>query len=96
MQQDKEKFLNLKLLPARLTAEEAGWYLGFASHDIPILVANGLLKPLGHPADNSVKFFALGTLESLRTDIRWLTRATDTMFDHWRKKNARKTEELHV
>ena len=54
-------------------AEEAAWYLGFAAHDIPVLVANGLLKPVGHPADNAVKFFALAALEPLRSDTKWLT-----------------------
>jgi hypothetical protein len=92
MQADKEKFLNLKIVPARLTVEETAWYLGFATHDIPVLVANGLLKPLGHPNDNAVKFFALASVEPLRADVKWLARATDTMLDHWRKKNARKTE----
>jgi hypothetical protein len=81
------------LTPARLTAEEAAWYLGFAAHDIPVLVANGLLKPLGHPADNAVKFFALAALEPLRWDTKWLSRATDAMLDRWRSKNARKTVE---
>jgi hypothetical protein len=93
MQQDKERFLNLRLVPARLTAEESAWYLGFAAHDIPVLVAKGLLKPLGHPADNAVKFFAWVALEPLRSDTKWLSRATDTMLDHWRTKNARKTAE---
>jgi len=78
----------LKLLPARLTAEGAAWHLGFAAHDIPVLVANGLLKPLGHRADNAVKFFAVAALEPLRGDLKWLSRATDTMLDHWRKKNV--------
>jgi hypothetical protein len=49
MQQDKEHFLNLKNHSARVTAEEAGWILGFSAHEIPILMAEGLLKPLGHP-----------------------------------------------
>src|SRR5580692_5480678 len=88
---EREKFLNLKQVPARLTAEETAWYLGFSAHDIPILVANGLLKPLGHPGDNAVKFFAYAAIESLRVDVKWLARATDTMLEHWRKKNARKT-----
>ncbi|HEY3863148.1 MAG TPA: hypothetical protein VGO59_14795 [Verrucomicrobiae bacterium] len=92
MHPEKEKFLNLKAVPARLTVEEAAWYLGFAAHDIPVLVANGFLKPLGHPGDNAVKFFALASLEPLRSDVKWLSRATDAMLDHWRKKNARKTE----
>ena len=96
MQDHKEQFMSFKVLPARLTAEEAAWYLGFASHDIPILVANGMLKPLGHPADNAVKFFALAAVELLRGDVKWLSRATDVMLEHWRKKNARKAEAEYV
>jgi hypothetical protein len=92
VQQDKEQFLNLKNPPARVTAEEAAWYLGFAAHDIPVLVANGLLKPLGHPGDNAVKFFALAVLEPLRADVKWLSRATDAILGYWRTKNARKTK----
>jgi hypothetical protein len=38
MQQDKEHFLNLKNPPARLTAEQAAWFLGFLPHEIPILM----------------------------------------------------------
>lgn len=96
MQQDKERFLNLRTHPARLTAEEAAWYLGFAAHDMPVLVARGLLKPLGHPTENAVKFFALATLEALRMDPKWLARATDAMLEHWRLKNARKASETVV
>jgi hypothetical protein len=74
VQDHKEQFLSLKVLLARLTAEETAWYLGFGAHDIPVLVANGLLKPLGHPADNAVRFFALAAVELLRGDVKWLSR----------------------
>lgn len=94
MQTDKERFLNLKVLPARLNGEEAGWLLGFAVHDVPVLVANGLLKPLGHPSENCVKFFALSALEPLRNDLKWLSRATDTILEYWRAKNCRKKADL--
>jgi len=87
----REQFLNLKTIPARLTAEEAGWYLGFGRHEIPILVANGLLKPLGHPPVNGMKYFATATLADLRQDVKWLTRASDAIVEHWQSKNARKT-----
>ena len=50
MNQEMERFLNLVNLPARATAEQAAGLLGFAPHEIPILTARGLLKPLGHPA----------------------------------------------
>jgi len=53
------QFLNLRNLPARLTSEEAAWFLGFAPHAVPVLVAAGLLKPLGQPARNAVKYFAM-------------------------------------
>lgn len=86
----QEKFLNLKTPPARLTMEEAAWFLGFAPHDIPVLVSKGLLKALGHPACHNVKFFAMVTLLEHRNDPKWLARATDTMMDHWRGKNGRR------
>ncbi len=50
MKPEREHFLNLADKPARTTMEEAAWLLGFAPHEIPVLMAKGLLKPLGHPA----------------------------------------------
>ncbi len=94
MDPQREKFLNVKTLPARLNVEETAWYLGFAPHDIPVLVSHGLLKPLGHPASQSVKFFALVTLNELRNDSKWLARATGTMIQHWRSKNSRKAKDV--
>lgn len=92
MDQQREKFLNLKDKPARLSAEETAWYLGFAIHDIPVLVAKGLLKPLGHPRANSIKFFAFTVLEHHRHDPKWLANATNTIANYWQTKNARKTK----
>jgi hypothetical protein len=87
----REQFLNLKATPARLTAEEAAWYLGFGHHEIPILVANGLLMPLGHPPVNGRKYFSTAALTELHQDVKWLTHASDVIVEHWRDKNARKT-----
>jgi hypothetical protein len=94
MDPQREKFLNLATAPARLSVEETAWYLGFAPHDIPVLVSHALLKPLGHPTNHSVKFFALVNLEEHRSDPKWLARATDVILQHWREKNARKSENL--
>ena len=88
---EREKFLNRKSHPARLTAEETAWALGFSAHEIPVLVASKLLEPLGHPVPNTVKWFAADTVEELRHDVKWLGRATDAMMRYWRDKNARKT-----
>jgi len=74
MQQDIESFLNLTNAPGRLTAEQAAWFLGFSAHEIPILIAKGLLKPLGHPAPNGPKYFLAATLGELRRDEKWFSR----------------------
>lgn len=92
MQQDKEKFLSLKSPPGRLTAEEAAWMLGFSAHEIPILMAKGLLKPLGHPPHNGQKYFLAAVLEELRRDEKWFSRASDTIVEYWRYKNSRKSQ----
>ena len=84
------EFLSWKTSPARLSALQTAWFLGFEPHEVPILVAAGLLRPLGHPARNSTKFFATEALEQLRHDEKWLARATDAICGYWRQRNARK------
>jgi len=91
MNQAQEQFLNLKTLPARMKAEEAAWYLGFSQHEIPMLVAGGLLKPLGRPPINGVKYFSTASLEELRRDAKWMARASDCTVEYWRSRNERKT-----
>jgi hypothetical protein len=87
---ERKDFLSVfRMPPARVIAEEATWYLGFAPHDIPVLVSAGLLKPLGHPPASGTKFFATTTLQKLRDDLKWLSRASDAIVKHWQKKNAR-------
>src|SRR5437867_10357028 len=89
MNPERKELLSLKTSPARLNAEETAWYLGFASHDVPILVAAGLLRPLGRPPRASTKYFATATLEQLRSDVKWLARASDVIVGHWQMKNGR-------
>jgi hypothetical protein len=40
-----------------------------------------------------VKFLATVTLTELLEDTKWLARAADTVREHWRIKNARKSED---
>jgi hypothetical protein len=96
MHQEKEQFLNLTNFPARLTAEQAGWIFGFSDKEIPILVAEGILKPLGHPARNGPKYFATAELEELRRDRKWLVKASDAIVGYWQNKNSRKNSTLHL
>ena len=62
------------LLPARLTVEQAAWVLNCQVHDVPILVATRLLKPLGNPPPNGIKFFATVDLLALVKDRTWLAK----------------------
>ena len=97
MRDDQHRFLMLLgQLPARLTAEQAAWVLNCQPHDIPALVSSRLLKPLGNPAANSVKFFATADLLESTKDRNWLVRVTSTINQHWHKKNAIKKDRLTV
>jgi hypothetical protein len=87
----RERFLNLRHLPAMMNPEETAAFLGLPPHDIPVLVAHGLLKPLGNPVQSSVKYFAKVVLEELEKDVEWLHRAKATVQDHWAMKNARRS-----
>ena len=91
MRDDQHRFLMLSgQLPARLNVEQAGWMLNCQPHDVPILVAARLLKPLGNPPPNSVKYFAALDVLELAKDRTWLAKATNAVNQHWRQKNLRK------
>jgi hypothetical protein len=90
MNPHQERFLSLRIYPARLKAEEAGWLLGFLPHEITILMSEGLLKPLGRPPQNGPKYFSTATLEELRRDPKWLSRASDSIVQYWKVRNDRK------
>src|SRR5208283_3185341 len=92
MNPDTERFLNLRNLPDRLTATETAAKLGISPHEVPILVAKGLLKPLGHPAPNAPKFFLTAALKDLERDEKWHGKASDALQEYWRYKNARKQD----
>jgi hypothetical protein len=90
MKEEQHQFLSLVgQPPARLTVEQAAWMLGCQAHDMPILVAARLLKPLGNPAPNGIKFFATADVLELAKDRSWLAKVTNTVNQHWHKKNAR-------
>jgi hypothetical protein len=87
----RERFLNMRHLPAIMNPEETAMFLGVAPHDIPILVAHKLLTPLGNPIQSSVKCFAKVVLEELAKNVEWLHQAKATSQGHWSMKNARKS-----
>jgi len=78
-----------KDLPARLDVTETAKLLGFAEHDIQILMGCGKLSPLGDPAPNAPKWFAAIEVIRLAADHEWLNRATKEVSKHWRQKRER-------
>ena len=93
MKEEQQRFLSLLgQLPLRLTAEQAGWVLNCQAHDIPVLIAARLLKPLGNPSQNSTKYFATADVLEMAKDRHWLIKVTNTICQHWQKQNARKKD----
>ncbi len=91
MKAEHYQFLSLAgQLPARLTAEQVAWVLNCQPHDVPVLVAARLLRPLGNPPQNSVKFYcALEVIEQAK-DRTWLSKVTNALNLYWQRKNAAK------
>jgi len=81
--------LTVLRLPARLDAAQTARLLGFAEHDIQILLQAKLLHPLGKPARNAPKRFALIEIETLCTDRQWLDAATKRLGQYWKNKRLR-------
>jgi hypothetical protein len=90
MNPERQQFLNLRSKPGRLTAEEAGWFLGFVVHEIPMLMSAGFLKPLGRPSENGCKFFSLIVLDKLNQDPEWQARASDAIVKYWKDRNLQR------
>jgi len=87
--------LNLRRLPARLTVAQTAALLNCGEHDIPVLVNRGLLKPLGHPPPNAVKYFAPTDVLELAGDSKRMGQICDALHEHWRDKNAAKGNGAH-
>ena len=78
-------------LPARLDVTATAKLLGFAEHDIQILMGAGKLQPLGDPAPNAPKWFAAVEVIRLATDREWLSKATREVSKYWRHKREQRS-----
>jgi hypothetical protein len=92
MRDDQHRFLTIRHLPSRVTAEQAAWLLNCQVHDIPALVAAKLIKPLGHAPQNATKFFATADVLEHTKDRQWLARMSTAIYQHWHSKNHRQKE----
>jgi hypothetical protein len=76
-------------LPARLDTVTTAKLLGFAEHEIQILMALGKLTPLGDPAPNAPKWFSALEVLRLAADQDWLHKSTREISKYWRHKRER-------
>jgi hypothetical protein len=53
-----------------------------------VLIAAKLLHPLGKPAPNGQKYFALCELEACYANRKWLEAASEAINRHWQMKNG--------
>ena len=72
--------------------EQCAWLLNCQVHDISVLISTRLLKPLGNPPANGIKFFATADVLGSMQDRTWLAKVTATIHQHWHKQNSRNKE----
>ena len=77
-----------RILPARLSAAQAAWILGFQPHHISILVRAGLLLPLGNALPLRERWFATVTVLQAAQDVELLASCTNAIYEHAEKDNA--------
>jgi hypothetical protein len=69
--------------------EQTAWVLGCQPHDVPILISSRLLKPLGSPQQNAIKYFSSSEVTEMAKDRAWLGKMTQTINQHWKTRNSR-------
>ena len=84
------KIQTLEKFAVFMTKEKVAEALGIGTHNIPLLMRAGLLKPLGHPQRYCVKKFSRETLARNIADETWLDKVAAAIHRHWRIQNARK------
>lgn len=93
MKDEQHRFLSISgQLPARLTVEQVAWLLNCQPHDIAGLVSARLLKPLGNPPANGIKFFSTTEVLEQIKDRSWLTKVTNATIQHWQRRNSRRRD----
>ena len=87
---DQRYFLSLqgrpgRSLPLRFDAQQVAWTLNCEVHDIPGLIRDKLLKPLGKPKQNARKFFDPEEVFEL---AKRLDALTASIYRRWREQNT--------
>lgn len=84
------ELLNLRRLPGMLNMAQTAILLGLSEHDILVLIASSLLKPLGNPPTNAVKYFATIEILAITGESAVLNKIRSTVYQYWRGKNAKR------
>lgn len=92
MNEPPHYLLNCQRLPGRVDADGAAALLGFKAHDLPVLISEKLLKPLGKPGTRNAKWFAAVLLQQHAADAVWLDKATRAINENWRERNGKVTD----
>lgn len=82
-----ERYLLRAHPPARLKASEVAELLGFHEDDMTVLVREELIEPLGEPAHNAVKYYALADVEELGRCHEKLSAATKAIYSRNKSKS---------
>ena len=85
---EPKQVLHVLRLPARLTVEEAAVLLGFHPDAISVLVKARMLEPLAGYSRGSQQMFATVELRRLYGDLKWLTRTTRILREHFQARNC--------
>ena len=91
---NQDWWLYARRLPGRVNAEEAARLIGCKQHDISALIRLKLLKLLGGPQRNTVKYFASIRLLAGCQDEAWLSRVTVALAKS-RQKPIKDSREQH-
>jgi hypothetical protein len=83
-----EKLIHRMCPPARYSAAQAADVLGFHVDDIPVLVREGFLTPLGKPQNNSIKYFSSEAVANLGTDQQRMDEAQAVLYQKNRDKGT--------
>jgi hypothetical protein len=93
---EPKQMLQVLRLPARLTVEQAGVLLGFHEDAVGILIKTKMLEPLGGHAPGAQRMFAAVEIQRLRNDLKWLSKATRLLREHFQCRNSRRKSKKNL
>ena len=88
--------LQILRLPARLTVEETAVLLGFHEDALGVLIKAKLLESLEGNAPGAQRMFAAAEIQRLRNDLKWLSKTTRLLREHYQAKNSKRKSKAQI